>query len=701
MSIDIETARVPGLQAPLAPREMEPRTAEQPGLQERLDERLRFEALLVDLSAAFVRLPADEVDTYIEQGQRQLVEFLGVERSSFAEYVEGKRHFRVTHSYVVPGFPPFPLTIADEALPWLTAKVHRGEVVRLRRMPEDFPPEAVEEREHVLRVGVKSNLTIPLKVGGSLVGALTFGSFRTYQDWPDDLVRRLQLVGEIFANALARKRADFALREREERFRLLANAAPVLVWMSGPDKLCTYFNKPWLDFTGRPLERELGDGWSEGVHPDDLPRCLDTYVRAFDARQEFRMEYRLRRSDGEYRWVLDAGVPRFESDGTFDGYLGSCVDITEQKRVEEALRESEARLRHLLESTNAVPWVCDAHSWRFTYVGPQAGKLLGYPADDWYGESFWTDHMHPDDRGWAPAFCRDHAQRDTDYEFDYRMVAADGRTVWLHDVVNVIQKDGAPALLRGFLIDVTRRKEAEANGQLLRDQLAHVGRVATMGELAASIAHEINQPLSAIVSNAQTAECFLAGPNADLAEVRAALEDIRSDGQRASEVIGRIRSLLKRDKVVQAALDLNQVARGVVPLVRDRLARERVVLQLELADDTPPVRGDRVQLQQVILNLLVNGIEALRGVADGRRRLALRTARMSDRGAVLAVSDSGPGVPAEVRDHLFDPFFTTKPGGMGMGLAISRSIVQDHGGRIDADNNAAGGATFSFTLPGI
>src|SRR5262249_47990167 len=196
--------------------------------------------------------------------------------------VDEKRHFRVTHSYVAPGSPPFPRASPYEELPWLTAKLRQGEVIRLRRMPEDFPPEAVEEREHVLRVGVKSNLTIPLKVGGSVVGALTFGSYRAYQDWPDDLVRRLQLVGEVFANALARKRADLALREREARFRLLANAAPLMVWMSGPDKRCTYLSQPWLDFTGRPLERELGDGWSEGVHPDDLPRCLDTYVRAFD-----------------------------------------------------------------------------------------------------------------------------------------------------------------------------------------------------------------------------------------------------------------------------------------------------------------------------------------------------------------------------------------------------------------------------------
>jgi PAS domain S-box-containing protein len=153
---------------------------------------------------------------------------------------------------------------------------------------------------------------------------------------------------ERFLRAVSeRKRADIVLRESENRFRLMADTAPVMVWMSGPDKLCTYFNKPWLDFTGRPLEREVGHGWSEGVHADDLQRCLDTYVQAFDARQSFRMEYRLRRFDGEYRRVLDTGVPRFKSDGTFDGYIGSCLDITEEKRVEEALRENQRELRVL------------------------------------------------------------------------------------------------------------------------------------------------------------------------------------------------------------------------------------------------------------------------------------------------------------------------------------------------------------------
>ncbi len=208
------------------------------------------------------------------------------------------------------------------------------------------------------------------------------------------------------------RESELARRDSEGRFRLMADAAPVMIWMSGTDKLCTYFNKNWLDFTGLPLERQVGNQWSEGVHPDDLERCLDTYCRAFDGRQEFRMVYRLRRFDGAYRWLLDTGVPRFESDGAFDGYIGSCIDITDQKRVEEALRASEARLRFLLESTHAIPWVADAQTRRFTYVGPQASELLGYPTDDWYGDDFWALHIPPDDRKATLAFRHEHGSRE-------------------------------------------------------------------------------------------------------------------------------------------------------------------------------------------------------------------------------------------------------------------------------------------------
>jgi PAS domain S-box-containing protein len=314
-----------------------------------VQERLRFETLLAGLSATFVNLAAGQVDAQIELALRSLVEHLGVDRGGLAELLADQERLVITHSYQAPGVPPNPRTALNELLPWYARAIYQGEALRLSDLPGDLPAEATSEREYCLRVGLKSHVMIPLKVTGYVVGAIGFASFRGPRAWPDDLVQRLRLVGEIFTNALARKRADVVIRESEGRFRLMAESTPVMVWMSGPDKLCTYFNNHWLDFTGRPLERQLGDGWSEGVHPDDLQRCLHTYGEAFDARQEFRMEYRLQRFDGEYRWILDTGAPRFGPDGTFEGYIGSCIDVTDQKQVEETLRAREQSLRQTRE----------------------------------------------------------------------------------------------------------------------------------------------------------------------------------------------------------------------------------------------------------------------------------------------------------------------------------------------------------------
>jgi PAS domain S-box-containing protein len=543
-------------------------------LAELLDERLRFESLLTRLSTTFINLPAEEVDGQIERGLQQIVEFLGVERSSVGQFSSDGRELIVTHSYSSAGIPHVARVNLAPLWPWYTAKLRAGEVLHFSRLPEDLPAEAVNEREYVLRQGYpRSHLLVPFKVGEAVIGGLGLGSSLEI-DWAPGLVQALQLVGQIIANALARKRADLVLRESEQRFRLLADAAPVLVWMSGTDKLCTYFNKPWLDFTGRPMEHELGTGWSAGVHADDRQRCLETYDQAFDARRPFRMEYRLRRADGEYRWVLDTGVPRFESDGTFEGFIGSCFDVTEEKRAEEASRH-------------------------------------------------------------------------------------------------------------------------------LRDQLAHAGRVTVMGELTASIAHEVNQPLCAIVTNAQAVQRMLDAGGCDLDEVREAMRDIIADGQRASAVVARIRGFVQKTPPQFVPLRINELLQEVATLMRSEMVRRGVAVKLDLADKLPAVRGDRIQLQQVILNLMVNGADAIAHLDRGKRKLILRSAPDPTGGVKVAVQDTGLGLNSATADQLFDAFFTTKPGSMGMGLAICKSIVEAHRGQISAGPGDDHGTVFQFTLPAL
>ena len=556
----------------LAIEKLERRIQDRVRLLEELDERMRFESLLVDLSATFVNLPADEVDTQIEQSLCKLIEFLGVDRSSFGELSEDKHSIRATHSSVVPGFPPFPPVILDEQFPWYAEQIRRGEVLRFHRLPDEAPPEAVHERAYVIREGMKSNLTIPLKVGGSVLGVISFGSFRAYRAWPDELVQRLRLVGEIFVNALARRRA------------------------------------------------------------------------------------------------------------------------------EQALRDSERRYRELVETTHAVPWEADLDTYQIRYVGPQAVRLLGYPLEDWYREGFWASRLHPDDREGVLRATAEALGRREDHEREYRMLSANGNVVWVHDLLTVPRGD-TPQTLRGVLIDVTARKTAEEEALRLRDQLARVGRVTTMGELAAAIAHEINQPLCAIVSNAHAARRLLALGGEALAELPEALQDIVADSRRASEVIGRIRDLLQKRHPKRALLDLNDATREIVALLRHQLARKGISLSLDLAEDLPPVFGDRVQLQQVVLNLMVNAVEALDQTGDGPRELGLRTARAEGQTVVLTVRDSGPGIPPGQAEQIFDPLYTTKPGGMGIGLTISRSIIAAHGGRIWAEPNDPRGVTFHFTIP--
>jgi PAS domain S-box-containing protein len=312
-------------------------------VQHSLRERLRFETVRSELSADFINLPESQIMPVVQRSLARIAEFFEAERVSLYEFSKEGAAFKRAFSWAREGMPSAPDTVNSTEFPWLTSRLLRGEVLFI---PDSgsLPDEASAEKGRLVDTGLMLAAALPLAAGGEIIGFMSFATVRRRVPWITNQAEELRVLAEIFSSALRRIRMQTALQESEERFRRMANTAPVLIWMSGPDTLCTYFNKPWLDFTGKTLEAELGDGWSEGVHPEDRPRCLETYRGVFDQREEFRMEYRLRRYDGEYRWIVDIGVPRFNSDGSFAGYIGSAIDITDRRKAEESLASVSRRL---------------------------------------------------------------------------------------------------------------------------------------------------------------------------------------------------------------------------------------------------------------------------------------------------------------------------------------------------------------------
>lgn len=379
-------------------------------------------------------------------------------------------------------------------------------------------------------------------------------------------------ISVLLVQRRRRQAAEAALRDSEAHFRVMADTAPVMIWRSGVDKKCDFFNQPWLSYTGRTLQQELGDGWAEGVHPDDLAVCLETYSTAFDARQPFRMEYRLRRFDGQYHVVLDSGVPRWEDDGSFAGYIGSCLDISDRKVAERALQETHA-------------------------------------------------------------------------------------------------------------------------------ELSRVSRLTALGEFAASIAHEVRQPLTAIIINARICLRWLSASEPDLEEVKAGLMDIVTAGQRAEEVIKRNRELFRHHKVEAAPVDINAVIGDAAALVAARLRDNHIALVTSLGEGLPPVTGDRIELEQVLLNLIANSIDAMERVAPETRRIDISSSFSSEQFVQVTVADQGTGLDGVDIEKMFTLSYTTKDSGTGVGLSVSRSIVEAHGGKLWAERHQGRGATFCFTIP--
>jgi PAS domain S-box-containing protein len=365
------------------------------------------------------------------------------------------------------------------------------------------------------------------------------------------------------------------------------------------------------------------------------------------------------------------------------------------------LRESEERMTLASEAAGFGVWMWNIQRDQVWGSERWLG-LFGFASDATVTFESLIQRIHPDDReGVEHAVRRAVADR-SDYAAEYRVVLPDDTQRWVTARGRVYpDAHGKPVRMMGATIDITARKQAEAEALRQRAELAHVARVSTMGELAASVAHELNQPLGAILANAEAADLFLSQDPPALDELRAILVDIRQDDERASEVIRRMRALLRKHELERLPLQINSVVEDVLQVVSGDAALRKIAIGAELAPGLPKILGDRIHLQQVLLNLMLNGMDAMAGEPRERRRLSIRTRSSADGLVELAVVDSGHGIEPEKLPHLFEAFYTTKPNGMGMGLSISRTIIEAHHGRIWAENNAGGGAVFRVALPGI
>jgi PAS domain S-box-containing protein len=493
-----------------------------------------------------------------------------------------------------------------------------------------------------------------------------------------------------------RKRAEGALRASEERWRAMFETAPVGITMLDFERR-RYLaaNAAFQRMTGY-TEDELRQLTALDVtHEDDR----GTAQRRIDAGDIGGQQKRYRRKDGEVIWadVSAFVVPATDSTPAFLGAV--IVDITDRKRAEAALRASEERWRTVFEAA-AVGIATTDLEHRYVTANETYQRMTGYTESE-------LQHLTPEEITHSDDLAATRRFLDgiftgmhRSYRIEKRYRRKDGEVVWAD--VNpyfVPATESTPALCAAVVVDITERKRAEEALQQAQADLARLNRVMMLEEMAASIAHEVNQPISAVITNANAGLRWLGAQQPELDEVRQALNRIVRDGTRAGEVVGRIRALVRKVPPRRDPLEINEAIREVIVLTQTEVQRNGVRLQTQLSHDLPVVPADRIQLQQVIMNLVINAVEAMSSISDRPRDLTIVSGADDVTGVIVEVKDTGPGIEPESRDRLFQSFYTTKPDGIGMGLAISRSIVEAHGGRLAAVPNMPQGAVFRLTLP--
>jgi PAS domain S-box-containing protein len=526
--------------------------------------------------------------------------------------------------------------------------------------------------------------------------------------FPDDRVKYVRVLARPletasddleFAGAVIditeAKRAEEKIRLSERELRTLVEAIPAYVGTALPDGSVDFISQSWLDYSGQTREEAMGWGWAGTIHPDDVDRAL-AHVRAgLISGEPVDEELRCRRADGVYHWFLNRSLPLRDDAGKIVKWYGILFDVNSLKETESALQTREHQLLGIIETIPSMLW-STAPTGEVTHINQRVLEYYGAPLGEFVNRG-WERFIHPDDREeTAKAFVRA-IETGESYSAINRLRRADGEYRWHHTMGEPLRDpQGKIIQWYGLSVDIDERKRAEDRLRDTRNKLNKASKIATVAELSASIAHELNQPLMAVLGNAQAAKRWLAANPPNLSETNASIERILRDIRSADETMKHIRALFKRESFEKREANIPDVMREAVRLVHEDPNKRGVVIDCHFDDHLPTVSVDLIQIQQVFINLILNAVEAME---SSRVPLLVKVrAAVTDHNEMLIqVIDDGPGV--DDTEKIFDAFVTTKEKGMGIGLAVSRSVIEAHGGRIWAENNPDGGAIFKVALP--
>jgi PAS domain S-box-containing protein len=483
----------------------------------------------------------------------------------------------------------------------------------------------------------------------------------------------------------------------------ILNVLPTYTWYAAPRGALTFVNTRTADYLGIPNDHplrfgiDIGATWDEWIpllHPDDQEKARKYWSNCMRTGEAGELSYRVRSGQGDYRWFLTRFEPLRASDGTLLLWVGATLDIEELMRAQEALRESERSARSAIDGIAGLVSILapngeveTVNRQVFEYFGQSLEELKNWEA---------TDAIHPEDLPHVAEIFMRALACGIPFQHDQRLRRFDGEYRWFENR-GVPVRDDAGRIVRWYVLmtDIEDRKRALAQLEQMQSDFAHINRVSMMGELTASLAHEVKQPIASSVINAKTCVRWLRRDVPDIAEACEAASRMVYDATRAADILDRVRSLYRRDSPQRELVDVNEIIREMIVMLQDQANRSSIVIRTECDPGLARIPGDRVQLQQVLMNLMLNGIEAM---TDTGGELTVTSKNTAEGPLLISVSDSGVGIAPDRADRIFEAFFTTKPQGTGMGLSISRRIIESHGGRLWASANSERGTTFQFTL---